>query len=407
MALRERLESVQSESQLQEAVKRATHPTGWEPGIVWEPGKGGTITAGPMATPPDPAIWNTLIADWGIDPTITEIVDGSVQIRGWDAIRDGEVVRMKYYRATLRAARSIADSARIHMEELYKEVRKAKPGRMAKADKGGMTLLVCLSDFQTGNPDDLGVEGQISALARLVDSLPERLKSLRKAGYVITCVCVAGLGDLIEGTCGFYAAQQFRVELDRREQVKLVRRALRDILMALAPLVEEVKVVCVPGNHGENRQNGKSITRVGDNDDVAVFEQVAEILSINPEAYGHIKWRIPSDEIAVAVELSGVRVGFTHGHVAKMKGNAAETIWGWWEKQAMGRAYESIADAEILIAGHFHHLNVKEQQGRSVFVCPSLTNVSEYYSDATGVNTRPGTLTMLVGDGGWTELAVI
>lgn len=402
MSLRDRLESVSSEATLAEAMKLRTHPTGWEPGVVWDPDKGGQVTTGPL--PGEPKEWAEILSDWGLDPEVVTVVPGSVQIRAWDAnVGGGEIKRLRYYRATVIPRSSEAFLP--DLEALYKEVRKAKPHKETVG--GDHTLLICLSDFQTGNPDDEGLEGQLRALAALVDSIPARFKALKKAGYEIGTICVAGLGDLIEGTCGFYHAQRFRVEIDRREQVKIVRRAIRDILMAVAPLTDDVKVVCVPGNHGENRDAFKSYTRVGDNDDVAVFEQVAEILNANPDAYGHIKFRIPSDEIAVTVELSGQHVAFTHGHVAKMRGNAAETLWGWWKDQAMGRAYPGVADADILIAGHYHHLNVKEQRNRAVFVCPSLTNVSEYFSDSQGVNTRHGTLTLLIGPDGWKEMALI
>src|SRR5690606_8546374 len=122
----------------------------------------------------------------------------------------------------------------------------------------------------------------------------------------------------------------------------------------------------VPSNHGENRDDGKAFTRVGDNIDVEIMEQVAEILSVNPEAYGHVAFRIPNDEIATAVTLAGHRVAFTHGHVAQSRGGAINTLWGWWQEQAMGRAYPTVADAEYLFAGHHHHLNIKEQEGRAL-----------------------------------------
>lgn len=73
----------------------------------------------------------------------------------------------------------------------------------------------------------------------------------------------------------------------------------------------------------------------------------------------------------------------------------------------MGRAHEGVADANILISGHFHHLNVKEQQGRAVFVCPSLTPVGEYFQDTYGVSTRCGTLSMIIDKSGWSELSLL
>ena len=405
MSLREKLLAIEEGAQLPEVVASRTHPSGWEPGIVWDPSKGGTLTAGPFDNDIDDAIWDTLLEDWGLNKETTEVVYGSVQVRGWDAaIGGGLTKRMKYYRASLVPRSKAINTA--DLEALYKETRKAKVKKGPKNKGGDATLLVALSDWQAGNPDFGGVDVLIQAISDLNEAIPQRVADMRRQGYEVGSVCLAGMGDLIEGTCGHYPAQQFRVEIDRREQIKLVRRGLRDIIMNTSPYVDSLKVVAIPGNHGENRQNGKAFTTVGDNDDVAVFEQVAEIIAQNPDI-NNVQWRIPGDEIAITVELSGKRVAFTHGHVARGNGNAAEVLWNWWKNQAMGRAYPGVADADILVSGHYHHLSLKEQANRLVVVTPSLVSVGEYYANAAGVSTQPGTMTMLIRPDGWGELTVL
>jgi hypothetical protein len=83
-------------------LRRQDHPKGWEPGVTYDPLSGsGQITV-QSDDEPDPAIWEHLIADWGLDPQRCAIVPGSVQIRAWDAnVGDGEIRRLKYYRATI------------------------------------------------------------------------------------------------------------------------------------------------------------------------------------------------------------------------------------------------------------------------------------------------------------------
>jgi predicted phosphodiesterase len=251
-------------------------------------------------------------------------------------------------------------------------------------------------------------ELKLKKIAELVDSIPQRLADLRRSGSKIGSVVIAGLGDLMEGTCGHYPAQQFRIELDRREQLKLVRRGIRDIIMATAPHCEQMTVTAVGGNHGENRGlNGKAFTTTGDNDDVAIFEQIAEILAVNPEAYGHVGFRLPIDRLSISLNLSGQIVAFTHGHLSKAGPNAAQAVWNWWKDQSHGRAHPGVADADILIVGHYHHFNVKEQEGRAVLIAPSLTSVGEYFQDAYGVKTRPGTLSMTISQDGWGNLHLL
>jgi hypothetical protein len=213
--------------------------------------------------------------------------------------------------------------------------------------------------------------------------------------------------DILTGNCGFYPTQQYSVQLDRREQTKVVRRSLRDLIMAVAPEVPKVTVTAVAGNHGENRSQGKAFTSTNDNDDVAVFEQVAEIFQVNPTAYGHVGFRLPTDRLTTSINLHGQIVAFTHGHLPKPGNNAAQAVWNWWQQQTMGRAHPGVADANILITGHFHHLNIKQQQHRTVIITPSLTQVGDWYADGRGVKAQPGTLTLTINENGWNNLNIL
>lgn len=405
MNLSERLSALENGEEEPEAYRQKSVPSGWEPGVVWE-GSHGEITTGTLDAPPSE--WDDLLRARGLDPDEYEVVGDTMRWCSWDGWKrdaQGEqaVSCIQYsFKAEIRRK----SRPEVLPEDVYQSVLKAKKPTK-KRPTGESTFVVALSDWQTGNRDGGGIEAQAEAAADLVESIPQRLADLRKSGQKIGTVCIAGLGDLVENCSGFYSAQPFRVQLDRRDQVKFVRRAVRDIFMAVAPHVDKVIGVAVPGNHGENRQGKKSFTTVNDNDDVAIFEQVAEVLSANKAAFGHVGWRLSTDEIAVSLNLSGVNVAFTHGHVARPKGNAAETLWGWWQAQAMGRAYPGVADSELLIAGHYHHLNVKEQEGRAVFVAPSLTQVSEYWSDMTGTKTRAGTLSMVIAPDGWGEMTLL
>lgn len=407
MSLSERLASIENGAELGDPHKDRNRPKGWEPGVVWHGGHG-EITTNTLSEAP--RHWDDILRSRGLDPEVFEVADDKIRWCSWDGwtkTPDGttEPALCYSFKATIR--KRVSDSpAGDNLEELYREALKVKPPKR-QAPEGDSTLVVALSDWQVGNRDGGGVARQAEEIAALSSSIPQRLADLRRMGHKIGHVAIFGLGDLVEGTCGHYPAQQFRVEIDRRDQIKMVRRGLRDIIMAVAPHTREMSVVAVPGNHGENRQNGKSITSVHDNDDVAVFEQVAEILTVNPEVFGNVGFRLSRDEIALGIELSGHIVAATHGHVAKANGNAAQNLWSWWQGQAMGRSYPVVADADILIAGHFHHFNAKEQERRAVFICPSLTDVGDYWTDKHGVRTRTGTLSMVVAHDGWGELTLL
>ncbi|MBF9651872.1 hypothetical protein, partial [Streptococcus pseudopneumoniae] len=68
--------------------------------------------------------------------------------------------------------------------------------------------------------------------------------------------------------------------------------------------------------HGENREQGKAITTPDDSDDLAVFEQVGEIIASNPERYHRVSVFLPT-ALRMTLDIAGVPVGFTHGHIAR------------------------------------------------------------------------------------------
>ncbi len=404
--LAKKLAAIENQEPHQDATRTMKPPTGWEPGVTWD-GTQGTITTNTVTEPPNN--WDDLLTQRGLDPNKYQIIGDTIRWTSYDGWKKDSPDEPAYSAIcySFKANLQLKNSNNPNLEQLYTDIKNSKKGAKP-SENGDSTFVIALSDWQTGNRDGGGVEQQLQKIAELPNKIVHRLKTLRKAGHKIDHVLIAGLGDLVEGTCGHYPAQQFRIELDRRDQTKLVRRAIRDIIMAVAPEANKVTVTAVGGNHGENRGlAGKAFTTTGDNDDVAIFEQIAEIFQINPTAYGHVGFRLPLEKLSTSINLHGTIVAFTHGHLSKPSGNAAQAIWQWWEKQTMGRAHEGVADAHILITGHYHHLNIKEQQGRTVIIAPSITPVGEYFQDTQGVSTKAGTLTMLINETGWTDLTLL
>lgn len=407
--LRKRLAAIEGEAEHQDAIKTRNMPNGWEPGVVWD-GARGEVTTDPSFDPN--ADWDDLLSARGLDPEVYEIVGDTIRwtsFDGWKRDAPGEEAYSTIcysFKAEIRKKTSTVEKQAIP-EDVYQSILKAKKPSKA-APTGDNHFVVALSDWQTGNRDGGGLELQAEKIAELVHSIPARINTLRGGGTSIGHVVIAGLGDLVEGTCGHYPGQQYRIEADRREQIKLVRRGIRDIIQAVSPIVEKVTVIAIGGNHGENRGlSGKAFTTTGDNDDVAIFEQLAESFAMNTEVYGNVGFKLPLEKLTLSINLSGKVVAFTHGHLSKPGANAGQAVWNWWKDQTMGRAHEGVADADILVTGHYHHLNVKEQEGRAVLICPSLTAVGEYFQDTYGVKTRAGTLNFTVNENGWNNLNLL
>jgi len=189
--------------------------------------------------------------------------------------------------------------------------------------------------------------------------------------------------------------------LDRRDQNKVVRRLARNALMKFAPEFDRVTVAAVAGNHGENRRGSKSFTSNNDNDDVAIWESVAETLSVREDLYGHIKWLIPREELSVSVQIGERVVGLAHGHQAR-----SGDIGRWWEAQSLSN--RAVAPADVLLTGHFHHFVGKEvARGRWWVQVPAMDGGSLWFEESAGRGSTTGQVTFLLSDSGWSELAIV
>jgi hypothetical protein len=373
--------------------------------LKWN-GDSGILDTPAVDFEPGQDFWDLLIKDWGLDPDQVEIVPGSVHIRAWDSnVGGGEIQRLRYYRATIRQ-RAISKDQQAEIDELIKEISKRRPAKAKKYVSSVFpieaTFVVALSDWQTGKTDGGSTVDLINRVIGCQDAVIEQLRFLILSGRRPEQILLCGLGDLIEQCANFYANQTFIVDADRRTQMRVVRQL---ILRFVDRLVDEfveipLQLLAVPGNHGENRQNGKFITTVKDNDDLAIFEQLGEILAANPDRYGNVECNNPDtylndDDLTVTTVLSGVIVTLAHGHQFGKSGSGLAKAESWLAGQALGIL--PVADCEIFISAHVHHFCISENTGRTVIIVPALDNGSKWYTAKTGRHSAPGMLTMLIG----------
>ena len=375
------------------SVQRRTHPKGWEPGV--DTAKGVLTVEGGETPPTD---WAAIIRELGLDPEAWTVDESQpVQIRTWDS---GDK-RNFYYRATVIPASAASTP---DVDDLIREVKRRKP-KPPKDILAERALLVALADWQAGKADHGGVEALVERLMALKDAVPARVKEAQKTGTPISALYVIGMGDMVEGCDGHYDQQTFSVALDRRQQVKLVRRILTMMLTEWAKLPVKMVVGAVPGNHGENRKGGKSFTSFEDNDDLAVFEQVQEILAANPEAFGHISWVIPDGDMTLTLDICGTVVAFAHGHQFTGSGVPVAKARTWWKGKMA--AMHPVGDASCLVFAHFHHLNLLQDGPRTIFGCPSNDGGSRWFEERGGPTTACGTLTFVADKDGWHDLRIL
>jgi predicted phosphodiesterase len=361
-------------------------------GYEWD-GNAGFIQTGPLTE--RPRSWDAFIRDSGLDPDEVEVIE-PVQVRGWDSpVGSGDVVRMHYYRLTVRRRTLKAD-----LDELVKAAKRrtktppAKPlndAQMAGADKA---FLVALGDLQLGKGDGDGVEG---TFARFLDTTAQavaRYKRVAKGAPIY----LAHLGDCIEGMVSQGGANTWRTTLTTTEQVRLYRRLLIEQVKAFSAVTPRLVVAGVPGNHDEAH---RPLHTYGDSWAIDSIAAVRDALDLAGN-YEHVTMHVPSrDELTLTLDVCGTIVGLAHGHQWRAGQHTT-----WWAKQAHGR--QPIGDADLLLSGHLHHLRIEATGSDKTFVqVPALESGSQWWKHRTGEWGQPGIVTAVVGGGSWSSLEVL
>lgn len=351
----------------------------------------------PEAVAVDEAV---LLRGAGLDPKAWEIEPGTRRHKRWQRY-DGEW--LNWWSFSFRERRADTPAERVkEIGDLRALFNKRPPSKAVI--NGDDAFVFWITDLQTGK----NTEHTIKVFRTAVQTAKTQIKFLRKIGHPMPTLFIPATGDIVEGCDGFYSQQTYGVDLNRRDQVKVARRLVREAIEELAPLFTDVQIVVVGGNHGENRKDGKSYTTDGDNDDVAIFEMLQEVLEDRP-GFEHVHFQIAEDQLSTCVEIAGVNVGLTHGHLleggGKLASNKAEK---WWTGQIWG--LQPVSKATILLSGHYHHVAIQTFGPRTWIQAPAVDGGSKYFTDKSGSVSPDGVMTFRLDSShplGWDNLRVL
>ena len=355
----------------------------WVPGIEWK-GDEGEVTTLPMEGEVAPD-WTGVLRMWGLDPQYFAVVEPvlfnvwgdplGVLNRQWK----GKVVR-------------IQDAKTDYNLDKLKEEIKSHKRKKVEITYGEGVFNVVLADWQLGKPEGGGSEATAQRVLSAIQAVLSRVGELKRLKRPLGTLQIIWTGDSVEGCLGHYEMQTFGVDLDRRGQVNAVRTLLLEAIRVWSPHFDKVRLIAVGGNHGENRSaNGKAFTTLADNDDLAVIDQVKDVLAFNEEAYGHIEVIMAPDHLSLTVETAGWILGLTHGHTARSGSTAELKLKTWLSKMSLGR--QPIGECDILITGHYHHLRQADWGSVHWLQAPALDGGSEWFRLTTGEHSEPGVLT--------------
>jgi hypothetical protein len=264
---------------------------------------------------------------------------------------------------------------------------KSKPKTLNTSNGKESTWVLDWADWQVHKAEGGGALGFVQRLDSALSEALNRINELRSTGRKIDELVIIGGGDIIEG-CVIYPQQSFHIDGHRRDQIRLAVASILKGLYTLAPHFDKVRVVVVPGNHGENRINGNR-TAIGDNDDLLVFE-MAEVGLKNDPNMQHVSFEIAEDEVSMVTDIRGWKYGITHGDVyGRGGGNGIRNkVFNWVRTMAANRHPVGLVD--VLVTHHFHH-DALEDWGSMLWIQnPTMDGGSHYYKEATGHYAKHG-----------------
>ena len=385
-----------------------SHPKGWEPGWTWD-GSAGVLTTQPLAD--RPKTWDEFIRDAGLDPDEVEVIE-PVNVRGWDANmgRDpesGEVTvhRMHYYRLNLRRRSTLELPNLPSIMRAAKAAARRKP-RTPADDGPDRAVVAVFADPQTGKVASRGGTEQL--LARTAETY-ERL-----GNYIADADAQQGVwldaGDAVESFENTHEQQQTN-DLSMMSQVEVATFLEFEGIDIMCRALGRVVAVGVGSNHCRWRQGKENKGTPADDWGLHMLRQIRRWTTrLAGPQYEHLSIMVPQrhDE-TVAIDVCGEILGLAHGHqVAR-----PNMIPDWWSRQTHGG--QPIADADILVTGHFHHLRV-EPVGRNPHTnrsrwwlqAPTLDNGSDWFRHHKGYDSDPGMLVFTVTRGrGWHSMEIL
>lgn len=380
--------------------KKIQHPKGFEPSISYsEKTKSGEIVSAPQKE--NKIDWKEQLESYfGADAKNYRVLQDTAEIRFWDSnIGNGNIERLYYFKAKIVSNKAYMPDD--DFKKLLQEAKRKKPKPKKKPVQDPLTFTICLSDFQIGKA---GTSNVVDRFVDYIDKTKEHIKHLQKYQN-INQVLYAGLGDILEG-CEHYPMQDFQLELDLRQQQKVARRMIYQLIKETIPLFDKGLIAFIGGNHGEQRKNGKAWSSFGDNRDVMLAEELQEIFKEAPAYKDKLEFMIPENELSLTFEISDTVVSMIHGHQLRSGTNAQAKQRNWLANQSLSR--NAISDCDILLSGHFHFFSAYETSDRLLLQASTIDDGSDWFENTNGDKSRAGLTTLVIGGSEkWSNIRVI
>jgi hypothetical protein len=297
----------------------------------------------------------------------------------------------------------------VGLPDLPSVMRLAKQAARRKARTPQMVheraVVAVWADPQTGKVASRG--GTPELVSRVAETL-ERL-----GNYVADSGATEGVwldaGDAVESFENT-GGQATTNDLSMMSQVDVATALEFDGIDLLCKQLGRVVVAGVGSNHCRWRRGKDNLGTPGDDWGLHMLRQMHRWTTrLASEQYAHLSFLLPKEQDeTVALDVCGQIIGLAHGHQV----NSPDRVPDWWSRQSHGG--QPIADADILVTGHFHHLRVEPvgrnphtDRSRFWMQAPTLDNGSDWFRARKGYDSDPAMLVFTVSPDGWDHLRLL
>jgi hypothetical protein len=384
VGIQDRLKEMASPGKQGSDMKNLNTPESWRPRMDIDDAQGGFIIseAKPVGQPQDA---KQILEEFDLDPNHWEVT--SIRRGKWQKY-DGEF--LESLRVNVIPSR-VAQADQLDVEKMIDELKKWRPASGIKKGTGSGSFAAFPSDQQIGKKTSSGgTQQSIDRLLNLTESAVHRFNGYQKMGLNLGTITLGLPGDHVEGNVSQGGRLQGLAasDLGITEQVRVARRLLMAQVKAFAPLANDMIVPVINGNHDEAGRYVATDPADGWNTEIA--SAVQDACAENP-ALQHVQFRFPeSGHQTLVTEICGVHVGIFHGHQANQN-NVMKFLSG----HAAGQTALGLAD--IWVSGHFHNFRTMDISDRLWLQCPTTDPGSEWFRDRSGMESKPGLLTMVFG----------
>jgi len=341
-----------------------------------------------------PAEFNAIMADLGVpipEGHELQLVEARKNMAAWT--RDSELQELAITKPNWTYRFKVVRTAftyQITEFRDYAAALKRKP-KAPVASGANRAVGIMYADPQVGKAQHTG-GGTTDTEHRVADLFYKAQDYVRaqKAKKIV----FGDLGDACESTQNS-AAQKHTNDLSFPEQIRVARRLFMFGADLFSKEANELDIFGVNSNHMQWRENGKAQGNASADFGLDIVASVQDAFGLNQDAYGHVHFAYPErHREALVLNVAGLNTGFFHGHQANNPDSIPKFIAG----QIAGK--QTLSQADLFVWGHFHSFQQKTMLGNMTGLqCPSADNGSDWFTNLTGIWSKPGLLVFTIEDG--------